>query len=102
MDILINALIISLSVMAIWVSFRDGMIFGFVERRMENAEAPHWLKSIVYECPICMVPYYGSILIAYSMFFNTEHHFNFNADTPITILCSMGINTIVTYIIPDL
>jgi len=46
--------------MFIWATFWPGMIFGGIRDLLANLNEK--LKQPLFECPVCMCPYYGSIL----------------------------------------
>lgn len=52
--------IIAFMVMAIYSTMLYGMIFQIVRVKLDKA--PQWLKKIVYDCPVCQTPYYGSAI----------------------------------------
>lgn len=52
--------IVAFMVMAIYSTMLYGMIFQIV--RMKLDKAPHWLQKIIYDCPVCMCPYYGTAI----------------------------------------
>lgn len=39
----------------------EGMILNFIDRLFENA--PIWIRKPLFSCSVCMVPYWGSLLI---------------------------------------
>jgi hypothetical protein len=80
-----QSLIISLSVMAIWAVFQEGMIFGIIQTWF--APLNNNLKKILYDCPVCMIPYSGSVI--YCLLFHVSIQ-----DWIITIVVAMGMSTI--------
>ncbi len=53
--------IISLIVLAIWYTMQDGEIFGRLGNWL-SITAPSWIQNPLYDCPVCMVPYYGAVV----------------------------------------
>lgn len=47
-----------LAVFAVWFTMQDGEIFDRLGRFLDRW-LPEKMKSAVFECPICMFPYYG-------------------------------------------
>lgn len=82
-DILIKSIIISVSVIAIWAS----MLYGMILAKVREFKVPECIKKPLYDCPICMVPYYGSILYWFLKSPSVK-------EWPFVILVSMGIVTI--------
>lgn len=56
-----TVLIIALIVQAIWYTMQDGEIFGKLGNWL-HANLPKKLHSPVFDCPVCMTPWYGTIL----------------------------------------
>lgn len=51
--------IVTSVVWAFYAVFWDGMILGPVSRWL-SYRIPTWLQFILWACPVCMTPYYGS------------------------------------------
>lgn len=62
---MINAVVISLIVLFIHATTWDGHIFSFVRNWIDEKKK---VSKPVYNCPICMCPWYGTLL--YVIFFN--------------------------------
>jgi hypothetical protein len=56
-----STFIIAMAVFFLHVSTNEGMINHWVQKVAFNW--PTWLKKIVFDCPICMSPYYGALLL---------------------------------------
>lgn len=54
-------ILIAFCVLAIYSTMWYGMIFGKV-RDFGESKFPVWLRKIVFDCPICMTPYYGTVI----------------------------------------
>ena len=55
-----HAFVIAFGVMFIWATMLPNMIFGFVRDWFANLN--EGLKKVLFKCPICQSPWYGSIL----------------------------------------
>lgn len=78
--------IIFCAVVTLWATMLPNMIFGWIGDYGDK-HFPNWLKAIVYECPVCSCPYYGSI-IYWSIFgYGIEQWI-------VVILVSMGMATV--------
>lgn len=55
------ALIIALAVLFLHSTTWEGMIFHKVSVVLN--EAPDWVKKPLFDCPICMTPWWGAIMI---------------------------------------
>lgn len=81
-------IIISLLVLAIWYTFQEGEIFGFMQR------FSHWkIAPALFECNVCMSPYYGSVL--YILIYGI------NWQWPVVVLSAMGVNAAINKLSPD-
>lgn len=83
-----HSFIIALIVLSIWYTMQEGEIFGFMQRFNNWKIAP-----ALFDCPICMSPYYGSLL--YILIYGI------NIQLPIVVLCAMGINAAINKLSPD-
>lgn len=80
------ALIIALIVLAIHYTMLDGEIFG----KLGNWFAKHLPAKIhpaVFECNVCMTPYYGSVLYVLI--------YGINWQWPVVVIAAMGINVVI-------
>lgn len=88
--------IIALSVLFIHVTFWEGMIFESIGKKL--SALPHYIRKPVYDCPICMVPWWGSLLLYggnIAKLWEVQ-----NATEWIFILFAAGgINTVLIYIV---
>jgi hypothetical protein len=64
---IINALTISLIILFIHACTWDGHIFEFVRTWIDEKKK---ISKPVYNCPICMTPYYGTVL--WFIFFKSD------------------------------
>lgn len=87
-----RAVIVAMIVMAIHAVFIPGMIFGFVRKLFENA--PEWVKNPLFDCPVCMTPWWG--FLAYSLFFGVGWN-----DFVAVIMAAMGINFLLSMLMQD-
>lgn len=53
--------IIALTILFLHACTREGMIFSFIPEFFWNA--PVWIKKPLYDCPVCMAPWWGSVII---------------------------------------
>ena len=53
-----KAFIIAMMVIALWCCFLPGMIFG----KINYLRIRNYIKSPLYECPVCMSAWYGSVI----------------------------------------
>ena len=58
--ILTRAIIIALLVLAIWYTFQEGEIFGFVSYYGDRL--PDKLQQPLFACNVCMSPWWGSAI----------------------------------------
>lgn len=81
-------IIISLLVLAIWYTFQEGEIFGFVQRWSYIKAAP-----AIFECNVCMTPWWGSLL--YVLIYGA------NWQWPVVVIAAMGVNAAINKLSPD-
>lgn len=86
-----NIFVISFIVFAIWYSMLDGEIFGGLRRLFVSL--PDKLHNPVYDCPVCMVPWYGSAIywLAYGVSVR---------DWLLTVIPAMGLNAVIVRLWP--
>jgi hypothetical protein len=84
-----HALIIALSVFGYYACFWEKAIFGKVAAWLKK-RLPEYLRKPLFECPICMVPWYG--VPAYLFIWG------WNKELILVIFAAMGINAIVVVI----
>lgn len=83
---------IALSIWAIHAVFWDGMIFGYVGNFIRN-NFPTYMQKPLSECPICMIPYWGSAIYVLS--------YGFEWKILMVLLGAMGINAIIVKFLPE-
>lgn len=79
--------------MAIWATMWEGAIFEFV-RTWGEKNLSEKLQKPIYDCPICMTPYYGTV------FYILVYDFGFT-DWLITVIAAMGLNAVLVKLFPD-
>jgi hypothetical protein len=76
----------------VWFTMQPGEIFGrlgdFIDERL-----PDFLYKPIAGCPICMVPYYGSVLYWVIWHVSWQHWL-------ITVIASMGLNVVIVKLFP--
>lgn len=86
-----DLLIISLFVFGVWIVFQPNMIFETLGNTM-GAILPEWVSMPLFDCPICMVPYYGTIyFLVTAQAFHVEQIF--------VVIGAMGLNAILARIV---
>lgn len=93
-----KVLIISLLVLSIHYVYQPGEIFGRLGRWLEG-NLPYQLHQPVFDCNICMTPYYGTVLywIIYGWWLNTASW----QEWLIVIIGAMGINIVINRWTPE-
>lgn len=95
-----QSLVISLCVIAIWATMWEGMIFGFIREWGENYLFENERK-VAFDCPICMCPYYGSIIYFIAFFSLSEGWASGIITYVIAIMAAMGWNAILVKFLPE-
>lgn len=96
-----QSLVISLCVIAIWATMWEGMIFGFIRKWGEDYLFEKE-QLMAYDCPICMCPYYGTLIYFFSTFFSLQDGWLPAIITyVVTIISAMGINAILVKFLPE-
>lgn len=85
LEIFLRAVIIAFSVMAVWATMLDGNIFEKVRWYGDRRLTQKFQKPL-YDCPICMVPWWGTPI--YCLFWEFQP-----ANWAAIILIAMGLNT---------
>lgn len=62
-EILITSLVYSIVVQFIYATFWEGMILGRVAGWLID-NLPKWMHKPLFDCPICMTPWYSLVIIA--------------------------------------
>lgn len=87
-------IIISLSVYFIHACFWPNMIFGRIAAWLE-ARIPDKLTQPLFNCPICMTPWWGAGLYWIAVYTNIPYFTTWHWPTVIAVLFSAaGLNTI--------
>lgn len=86
---------ISLVVMFIHACTWEGMILSFVPELLWNA--PGWLKKILFDCPICMAPWWGSLILLFIGVFTGE--FPHWIEWVLELMIAGGMNVVFSSII---
>ena len=85
---IVNAIIISLIVLAIHATTWQYMIFNELAHWLRK-HLPLWLQNPLFDCPFCMTPYYGTLLYL-GLHYSHIKGFNFAGDTLTTIVQAAG------------
>jgi hypothetical protein len=81
-----QALIIALLVLSIWYTMQEGEIFGGLGRWLER-NTPTKIHPALFECNVCMCPWYGSVL--YILIYGI------NIGWPLVVIGAMGLNIVI-------
>lgn len=81
-----QSLIIALIVLSVWYTMQEGEIFARLGRWFEK-HLPSKIHSAVFECNVCMCPWYGSIL--YIILYGID------VTLPVVVIAAMGINVVI-------
>lgn len=84
---MMDIVFISLAVYAIWYTMQPGEIFEGLANLF--SKLPAKLHSPLFDCPICMVPWYGSLL--YWIFYAGPIE-----DWAFTIIGALGLNVVLS------
>lgn len=87
-----QSLFVSLSVLAVWATMWYEGIFEFV-RLWGERRLPMKLQKPIFECPVCMTPWWGGII--YFL------HSGLTEEMPWVLLMAMGWNTLVVKFLPE-
>ena len=87
-----NILITSFTVFAIWYTMLEGEIFGKAGIWF-NQHLPTKLHQPVYDCPVCMVMWYGTAI------YWAVWHVSV-LDWLLTVPAAMGLNAVITKLWP--
>lgn len=77
-----QAVIISLLVLSIHYTMQEGEIFGGLGRWFEN-NLPYQIHPPVFDCNVCMTPWYGSVI--YVLIWGV------NWQWPVVVIAAMGL-----------
>ncbi len=95
--ILTRAPIIALLVLAIWYTFQEGEIFGFVSYYGDNL--PDKLQQPIFGCNVCMTPWWGSLIYWVLHFLGFWDGKSIVVGI-ITVIVGMGINAAINKLSP--
>lgn len=87
-----HATIISLLVLSIWYTLQEGEIFAKLGDFLFK-HTPKKIHPALFECPICMTAWYGSLL--YISIYGVGWQW------PVVVICAMGINVVINKLNPD-
>jgi hypothetical protein len=87
-----SILIISFIVFAVWYTMQPGEIFGRLGDWLER-KLPIKLHPPVFECPVCMVPYYGSAVYWLVWGVSWQHWI-------VCVIAAMGLNVVLNKLFP--
>jgi len=87
--ILIQAIQNSLCILAIYTSLQEGMIFGIIGRFLAKYLTISFVAKPIYNCFICMGSFWSCV-------FWIIQGFDLTIYLPITILATVGINTLLS------
>lgn len=86
---------LAFSVLFLHVCTWEGMIFEFVSNKLYNLSDK--IKKPLYDCPICMVPWWGSIILTlYSLASGLWQPYY---QWILELFAAAGINTVLIYLI---
>lgn len=87
-----RATIIAMLVLSIWYTMKEGEIFEVLGNWFEH-NLPSVVHQPVFACPVCMSPWYGSLL--YILLWGVSWQW------PVVVICTMGINVSINKLSPD-
>lgn len=85
------AVIIALIVLSIHYTMQEGEIFGRIGNWFYN-NTPDNIHSPLFECNVCMTPWYGSVI--YVLVWGV------NWQWPLVVIAAMGINATINKLAP--
>lgn len=80
-----HSLIIAFIVLAIHYTMQDGEIFGKLGNWFAN-NLPHAIHQPVFDCNVCMTPWYGSAMYVAI--------WGVNWQWPVVVIAAMGMNVL--------
>ena len=89
-------LITSLVVLFFHVCTWPGMVFSFVGKALDKI--PSYLKKPLFDCPICMCPWWGPVIIAIGILAGAWQVTN-TWQMIMIVAAAAGLNTIFIYVI---
>lgn len=94
MEILIHGVIIGLVVLCIHYTYQDGEIFGWFGNWFSH-HLPEKIHQPVFECNVCMTPWYGSAVYWITPWERIGLHERYWLVWAFVILIGMGLNIII-------
>jgi hypothetical protein len=86
-------IIISLIVQSIWYSMQEGEIFGGLGEWLRR-HLPGRLHSPVFDCPVCMTPWYGlGLLVIWFFIVGAGPEVKL---WPFVLIAAMGVNVVIS------
>jgi hypothetical protein len=89
---MIQIIIVFLLVLSIWYTMQPGEIFGKLGLWL-GVKLPANLHPPVFECNVCMTPWYGSVI--YWLLFHNDV-----ADWIVTVIAAMGMQVVLNKLSP--
>jgi len=96
MDIPVLFLFITFTVLFLHVTTWEGMIFEIVRTTLDDL--PGNIKKPLYDCPICMTPWWGAVIILVGEYTHNIPCYGFFFEALI-LFAAAGLNTLLIYII---
>lgn len=60
-QLIVIAIIVAFVVLFLHATAWEGMIFGTIAEKA--FDWPEWIRKPLFECPICMAPWWGSLIL---------------------------------------
>lgn len=93
-----HAIVIVLVVQFFHACTWEKMVFGFVRKALEDL--PWYLKKPLFDCPICMTPWWGPVVICFGILGFGWPISNIT-QVFMTLAVAAGINTMIYMIMKD-
>lgn len=88
--------IVAFTVLFIHITFWEGMIFESIGKLLKSL--PNYIRKPLYDCPICMTPWWGSVLLLIGQLNNLWHIHNW-FEWIVILFAAAGINAVLIYIV---
>lgn len=99
LELAYETMIAGVMVFAIWYTMRPGEIFGALGDWFDRV-LPEQIKSPVFECPVCMFPYYGTPIYLFLINFDRLGTGSFTVIEIVTVVVfGIGFNAILNFLI---
>lgn len=98
MNIPVLFLLITFTVLFLHVTTWEGMIFGNMEQWLRLNYLPSYIRKPLYDCPICMTPWWGAFIILIGEYSHSIPCYGFFIEVLI-LFAGAGLNTLLIYII---